>query len=596
MAKNILSQDGKGNYKRDLGRTAEGKQPRFYLGRDKAQAEMRAMKLERLWELVEARCEAMRQRHAILEEKWRQEMERGEWQDDMQTLEKSRARWKKLVEGPYWDSVTLEIADAIRKGESVCVLDHREHFKGSVDWEGGEVVVEDDGPDTQLEWLRELQQAFPIVTLKLADEEKYQEGVGKAAGRRRTWQRLADREAKLASPQEDTQRLHAALDAYSEWVGATYRTPPPDSRVKQSGTRLMFHVRKIKEAQEDMPLSAFNLAGIDGMIDHWKNRPLTKKGKPSSPETVKGIIKTIRHFVRWLNRNSNFNWHKPADLEFMPVRITPTPGENARKVRTLQVDTYTRDELATLYRYATGLERLLLLLGLNCGFGQAEIASLQTDEIDLNEKHPYYDLQGSWIRRIRFKTGVYGEWKLWDETVQGVRWMMERRGTQKGGALILTRDGRPLTQPTENNNRNNKIANCWGRLYQRILKDEENKGFRRLSFNKLRKTAGDLIKRVSNGEIAGVFHCRGQVVPTDDLSDLYTNRHFDKVFQAIEAVRQYLGPVFDGVTDPFPKEIKKPALSIGTIRRVKKLLEQGYTQKKVAEMLGISESTVKRYS
>jgi hypothetical protein len=596
MAKNILSQDGKGNYKRDLGWTAEGKQPRFYLGRDKTQAEKRAMKLERLWELVEARWEAMRQRHAVLEEKWRQEVERGEWQDDMPTLGRTRARWKKLLEGPYWDSVTLKMADAIRKGETVCVLDHREHFKDSVDWERGEIVLENDSPETQLEWLRELQQAFPIITLKLADEKKYEEGVEQAKKSQRAFQRLADRAADLAAPREDAQRLHAALDAYSDWIRATYRTPPPDSRVKQSGTRLIFHVRKIKEAQEDLPLSGFNLAGIEGMIDYWKNRPLTKKGRPASPETVKGIIKTIRHFVRWLNRNPNFKWRKPADLEFMPVRITPTPGENAKKIRTLQVDTYTLDELVKLYRYATGLERLLLLLGLNCGFGQAEIASLQTGEIDLDERHPYYGVPGSWIRRIRFKTGVYGEWKLWDETAQGIRWMLERRGTKKEGALILTREGRPLTQPTENNNRNNKIANCWGRLYQRILKDKENKGFRRLSFNKLRKTAGDLIKRFSSGEIAGVFHCRGQVVPTDDLSDLYTNRHFDKVFQAIEAVRQYLAPIFEGVTDPFPKEIKKPALSIGTIRRVKKLLGQGHTQKKVAEMLGISESTVKRYS
>jgi hypothetical protein len=594
MAKSILSQDGKGNYKRDLGWTAEGKQPRFYLGRDKAQAEKRALKLERLWELVEARWESLRQRHAILEEKWRQEVERGEWRDDMETLESVRAEWRQLIERPCWDSVTLAIADAIRKGEPVCVLDHGEHFKSSVDWEKGEIVLRDSSPDAHLVWLRELQQAFPIITLKLADEKKYDEGVEQAQKRQREFQRLADRQARLAAPREDTRRLHAALDAYSDWIKKTYRTPPPESRVKQSGTRLLFHVRKVKEAQEDIPLSGFNLAVIEGMIDYWKNRPLTRKGRPASPDTVKGIIKTIRHFVRWLNRNPSFDWRKPADLEFMPVRITPTPGENARKIRTLQVDTYNLDELVTLYQCATGLERLLLLLALNCGFGQAEIASFQLEEIALDQRHPYYDLTGSWVRRIRFKTGVFGEWKLWDETAQGIRWMMGRRGTQKDGALILTREGRPLTQPTENNNRNNKIANCWGRLYQRILKDKPD--FRRLSFNKLRKTAGDLIKRFSSGEIAGVFHSRGQVVPTDDLSDLYTNRHFDKVFHAIAAVRQYLAPIFEGVTDPFPDEIKKPALSIGTIRRIKQLREQGYSQKKVAEMLGISESTVKRYS
>jgi hypothetical protein len=594
MAKKILSQDGKGNYKRDLGWTPDGKQPRFYLGRDKAQAEKRAMKLERLWELVEARWEGLRQHHALLEEKWRQEVERGEWQDDMPTLEAVRAESRLLVEAPRWDSVTLAIAAAIRTGEQVCVLDHREHFEDSVDWEKGKIVMYLHSPDGQLAWLRRLQQEFPIITLKLADEDVYKQGVDKAASRQRLFQKLADREANLAAPKEDTQRLHAVLDAYSDWVRATYRTPPPESRVKQSGTRLLFHVRKLKENREDMPLSDFGLAVIEGMIDFWKNRPLTKKGNPASPDTVKGVIKTIRHFVRWLNRNTAFNWRKPADLEFMPVRVSLTHAENAKKIRTLQVDTYSLDELVTLYRYATGLERLLLLLGLNCGFGQAEIASLQVDEIHLEQKHPHYDLTGSWIRRIRYKTGVYGEWELWGETVQGICWMMERHGTEKGGALILTREGRPLTQPTVNNNRNNKIANCWGRLYQRILKDHE--GFRRLSFNKLRKTAGDLVKRFSSGELAGVFHSRGQVVPTDDLSDLYTNRHFDKVFQALGAVREHLAPVFEGVTDPFPEEIKKPSLSIGTIGRIKTLRGQGYTQKKVAEMLAISESTVKRYS
>jgi hypothetical protein len=593
MAKNILAQDNKGNYKRDLGRTQDGKQPRFYLGRDKAHAELRAMKLERLWELVQSRWEAEKQRYAILEEKWRKEEERGEWQDDNSTLEEMRAWWRRFLEGPCWDSVTLAIADAVRKGELVCVLNFNDYFRGSVDWEHGKISFVDDSAKAQLAWLRGLQQAFPIIALKLADEEKYREGVEHASKEQQRLQRLADRAADMAAPREDTQRLHAALDAYSEWIKKTYRTPPPESRVKQSGTRLLFHVRKIKEAQEDIPLSAFNVAIIEAMVDHWKNRPLTQKGKPASPETVKGIIKTIRHFVRWLNRNPAFQWRKPTDLEFMPVRITPTPGENAKKIRTLQVDTYTLDELVTLYQSATGLERLLLLLGLNCGFGQAEVASLQTDEIFLDQRHSYYDMTGSWIRRIRFKTGVYGEWKLWDETVRGIRWMLERRGTKKDGALILTKTGRPLTQPTENNNRNNKIANCWNRLYQRILKDKK---IRKLSFNKLRKTAGDLIKRFSSGEIAGVFHCRGQVVPTDDLSDLYTNRHFDKVFQAIEAVRQYLAPMFEGVTNPFPTEVKKPALSIGTIRRIKTLREQGYTQKKVAELLGVSENTVKRYS
>ena len=146
MAKNILAQDSRGNYKRDLGREDDGKQHRFYLGRDKTLAQRRSETLERLWELVEARWEGLRQRHAILEEKWRDEVERGEWQDDMPTLDSMRSKWQLVLEGPSWDSVTLAIADAIRTGEPVCVLNHSEHFKNSVDWEKGEIAWEDSSP------------------------------------------------------------------------------------------------------------------------------------------------------------------------------------------------------------------------------------------------------------------------------------------------------------------------------------------------------------------------------------------------------------------------------------------------------------------
>src|SRR5262249_14250773 len=130
-----------------------------------------------------------------------------EWRDDMETLEAVRARWQQLIERPGWDSVTLAIADAIRKGEPACTLDHGEHFKSSVDWEKGEIVFQDSSPEAQLAWLRELQQAFPIITLKLADEEKYDEGVEQAQMRQRAFQQLADRQARLATPREDARRL-----------------------------------------------------------------------------------------------------------------------------------------------------------------------------------------------------------------------------------------------------------------------------------------------------------------------------------------------------------------------------------------------------
>ena len=59
-------------------------QHRFYLGRDKAEAQRRSEQLERLWELVGQR-----------------------WQRDKRT------------DRPLWDSVSLLIGQAIAKGEAV---------------------------------------------------------------------------------------------------------------------------------------------------------------------------------------------------------------------------------------------------------------------------------------------------------------------------------------------------------------------------------------------------------------------------------------------------------------------------------------------
>ena len=161
MAKNILSQDSRGTTSVTWAGTEDGKQHRFYLGRDKALAQRRSETLERLWELVEARWEGRRKEYALVEEKWRQEVERGEWEGNRATLDDARAKWQAVIEAPRWDSVTLAIADAIRKGEPVCILDHTEHFKSRVDWEKGEIVWSNSSPEAQLEWLRELAAGFP---------------------------------------------------------------------------------------------------------------------------------------------------------------------------------------------------------------------------------------------------------------------------------------------------------------------------------------------------------------------------------------------------------------------------------------------------
>src|SRR5262249_52990122 len=151
------------------------------------------------------------------------------------------------------------------------------------------------------------------------------------------------------------------------------------------------------------------------------------RGRPVSPETAKNMIKRIRHFIRWLHQSPDFAWRKPEDYEPEHARIGRTTAERAEKVRSAPVRTYTVDELAVLWKYASPRERLLMALALNCGFGQAEIASLQQADVFRGQPHGCRPGTGNFIRRLRGSSDEYGEWKLWDVTERALNWYAAQR-------------------------------------------------------------------------------------------------------------------------------------------------------------------------
>jgi hypothetical protein len=447
--------------------------------------------------------------------------------------------------------------------------------------------MENDDPGTLVFWLSLLQKDFPVIPLKLADTEKqsagetqYREAAERFQDIAKNVQWAAEHCQAVIGEHAPKQMLHDALDAFSTWLGENYRTA--DGKVSPTGLLHQRQVRQLKQHQPDMPLAKFGLTEIEGMVRYWKSRPLTTRKTPASPDTVRDTIKRIKVFVRWLHRSPAFAWRKPEDLEWGRVRIPLSPEEVSAKATPHQVETYTPEELGTLYEYASPFERLLMLLALNCGFGQAESLTLQKREVD-----------GEFIKRLRFKSGVNGEWKLWAVTQQGIAWML-RRHHGEVATLLVTRQGKPLNYTTRGGNRNPVVANAWRTLLQRIQKDFS--GFRDLSFNKLRKTAESLIRQIAGGEVAGMFLAHGQVVG-DDLAEVYTNRDFTKVFAAIDRMGEKLMPMFRTVKTPFPEDDKRsnPALSLATIKRIRELRLQGHTLKAIAEQVGCNRGTVLRY-
>src|SRR5262249_6867858 len=162
---------------------------------------------------------------------------------------------------------------------------------------------------------------------------------------------------------------------------------------------------------------------IEDLFDVLRLRPAGADGKPVSVTWTRNCVKQLRHFLRWLNKAPEFEWRRPADLELGRIHIPHSPQELAAPGRPSHVQTYSPYELQMLYHHATPLQRLWMLLALNCGFGRAELASLDLSEVLLRRKHPHGREVGcpdtdqdSWVLRVRHKSRVYGEWKLWPET------------------------------------------------------------------------------------------------------------------------------------------------------------------------------------
>lgn len=302
---------------------------------------------------------------------------------------------------------------------------------------------------------------------------------------------------------------------------------------------------------------------------------------------AKGVIKTVRDFVRWLHR-SDFDWKKPSDYEVLPSRVKKL---NEEKAIVHRVPRYKRDEVGVLWEYGGPVERVWMLLALNCGFGISEISTLRLDEIIET------DAEGEpvppRIDRRRTKTETYMKWRLWPETVTALKWFIEKvRPESESPYVFVNRKGKPLASRTKGGNRNGTIPNAWNRVYARIKKDKAT--FPKKSFNKLRKTGSNLIRKWHGKEIADMHlgHGRREVV------DAYTDKPYRLLYRAISRLRRFLLPAISTVSDAFPDKTRQsnPSLSLATRKRIKQLRDQGYTLKGVAEAVGVTIQTVQRYA
>jgi len=233
--------------------------------------------------------------------------------------------------------------------------------------------------------------------------------------------------------------------------------------------------------------------------------------KTRGPVTLGNEIQRIRMV---------FKYAYDATLIDKPIRYGPTfkrPGKRVlREARNANGPRmFAADEIRSMIDAAGVPLRAMILLGINCGFGNSDCATLGKTSVDL---------ESGWVDYPRPKTGVKRRCPLWPKTVTALRNAIGGRPDPKcradAGLVFITKFGKPWGKETPDNPVSKETA--------KLLKSlgVHRKG---VNFYALRHTfetiGGETRDQVAVDRIMG--HVR------DDVAGVYRERISDERLRAV---------------------------------------------------------------
>lgn len=222
----------------------------------------------------------------------------------------------------------------------------------------------------------------------------------------------------------------------------------------------------VKKLIIDRPVEKLDYASLDAWVQavgaRWPNHNSGKHHRQA-----------ITMFLTWAENAGR--WHCERWRSALKIRRTVRP--------TKRIQQMSLDQFSTLFKAASPRMQCFMLLAVNCGHTQMELATLQRESI----------LDGR-IDRARNKTGVWGSWQLWSKTAE----LLAQQLNGKDGLAFQTEDGRPLVHYSPA--RTDSVAQMWSRL---LRKAKTGAGF---GFKSLRKLGAQLVKDAThNLETAKLF-------------------------------------------------------------------------------------------
>jgi integrase len=217
----------------------------------------------------------------------------------------------------------------------------------------------------------------------------------------------------------------------------------------------------------ETPIDAIDEANLEAFFSYLSG----KVGAGDySPQYAHTLLMTARQFISRLAAR----------------KLIPLPGNiRDRRFRfnhsvAAEIETFTAEEVHALLAAAPERTRLYLLLMLNCGMYQNDIAELRQQEVDWKK---------GTITRARSKTrerkGPVVTYKLWPETLA-----LLKQHRAEGELALTTERGKPLVSYSLEEGkfaRYDVIQSAWNRLSEKMG------GKVRLSMKHLRKTSASLL-------------------------------------------------------------------------------------------------------
>jgi integrase len=246
-----------------------------------------------------------------------------------------------------------------------------------------------------------------------------------------------DPDAALAKYDAEKEDLHA---------GRTPRPAPSTLTVKDVANAFLNAKQDAREAGELSPRTWADYRSIMDMLVEGmgKHRSVTaldpqdfaalkkKLAKRNGPHRMCTVIQVIRCAFKHAYESGSLD---------RPMRFGPAFKRTSKKTLRLHrakqgAKLFTADEIRRLIDAAGPSMRAMVLLGINCGFGNADCGTLPLSALDL---------ENGMIDYPRPKTGLPRRCALWPETAQAIQEAIAKRPARKeekdAGLVFITKYG-----------------------------------------------------------------------------------------------------------------------------------------------------------